>query len=122
MAGNRERSSLVPRGVEFDQVLKSVVIDVVCGTVVQLISCVIGMFQSVKHRMEHRHTVSPLWHGILLEGLSVLHAFTCDARACEVKRRGQEREFVVEVLAPNGPCTKVPYLPGTVSCGLRFGC
>lgn len=40
MAGNRERSSLVPRGVDFDQVLKSVVIDVVCGTVVQLISCV----------------------------------------------------------------------------------
>ncbi len=57
------------------------------------------MFQLVRHRMEHRHTVSPLWHGFLLEGLSVLHAFTCDARPCETKRREQEGEEVVEVLS-----------------------
>lgn len=58
------------------------------------------MFQLVRQGMEHRHTMSPLWHGFLLEGLSVLHAFTCDARAWEKKRREQEGEDVVEVLSP----------------------
>jgi hypothetical protein len=75
------------------------------------------MFQLLRHGMEHQHTVSPLWHGFLLEDLSVLHAFTYEARACEKKRREPEGENVVEVL-----CTNVPYVPGKASCGLRFGC
>jgi hypothetical protein len=106
MAGNRERSSLVPRGVDFDQVLKSVVIDVICGTVVQ-VNKLRHMFQLVRHGMEHRHTMSPLWHGFLLEGLSVLHAFTCDARTCE-KNRGNKKGRMLGslsgVLCTNVPC------------------
>jgi hypothetical protein len=58
------------------------------------------MFQLLRHGMEHQHTVSPLWHGFLLEDLSVLHAFTYEARACEKKRREPEGENVSRFFVP----------------------
>jgi hypothetical protein len=41
LTGDCERPSLVLRRVDLYQVLESVVIDVVCGTLVQSVSCVI---------------------------------------------------------------------------------
>lgn len=49
---NCERASLVPRRVDLDQILKSIVIDVVCDTKARSVTCVI-CFKLCRDEMEH---------------------------------------------------------------------
>jgi len=112
LAGNCESTSLILCRVDFYQVLKSVVIDVICGTMVQSVAASYVSFQLFGDKMEHLTYNAPIVARIppgKSARTSFLHV------RCEILLNERRRARTESLVLSPGLCTNVP-----VSCGLGW--